>query len=466
MTDQHRLDCVGAYSDLPVRTPNLDRLADRSVVFDRHYTTCPLCVPARSSLHTGRYPHSCGAMINGFGSDGDSNPGQLNADEVTFAQMLAGAGYRVGHIGVDHVRARPPIREAEWIDTYISKKEHGQYAEERGLEFPDMTPHRHECPTRFGDDDIRMTYYSAPNPGTHPFDAEDYYDFFLARNAADFIQEAGEDPYFLMAFFWMPHPPFVIPEPYISMYSPDDIELPANIPGTQLGKPDLHGDHLPGQVGAGRTEQEWREAWAAYFGCVTLVDDCIGMVLDAIEAREDGDETLIVFHPDHGEMLGAHEYFQKMVCYEEATHLPMMISAPGLDAGRRDCLTSHVDIAPTILDFAGADIPARIQGETLMPVLENPMASIRESAFTEYSGNAVLDPYLFQRSMVRGRFKYIWNLAGDPELYDLQDDPHEMQNLAEDPEYAEVVSDMAADLRQWREDTGDHFPDYTPPLNE
>lgn len=462
MTDQHRRDCVGAYSNLPVETPNLDRLAEQSVVFDRHYSTCPLCVPARSSLHTGRYPHSCGAMINGFGKDGDTNPGQLNADEITLPELLANAGYRVGQVGVDHVRAQPPFRETEWMETFISKREHKEYAEAKGLEFPDMTPHRHLCPTRYGDDDIRETYYSAPNPGTHPFEPEDYYDFFLARHAVDFIESGSDDrPYYLGAFFWMPHPPFVIPEPYRSMYSPEDIELPPNVPGTQQGKPDIHLHHLPGQVGADRTEREWKEAWAAYYGCVTLVDEAIGQVLDAVSASADADDTLIIFHPDHGEMLGAHQYFQKMVCYEEAAHLPMMINAPGIDAGRRDCLTSHVDIAPTVLDFAAVDRPDAMQGSSLMPVLRGEAEDVRDAAFTEYNGNAVVDPYLFQRSMVQEDYKYIWNLAGPNELYNLRQDPYEMENLATDSQYAEVVAAMDERMQSWREETGDMFPDYS-----
>lgn len=458
MTDQHRRDCVGAYARQDcrahdLRTPNLDRLADRSVVFDRHYSTCPLCVPARCSLHTGRYAHSCGAIVNGFSPHGDENASTLNADEITVGELLAEAGYHVGHVDINHVRTEPPLPKRGGFDTFISTGDYGRYLKEKGLERPDMSPHQQECPTRFGDE-IRPVRFSAPNPGRHPFAPEDFQDFYFAREAARFVREApADEPYFLMCFLWMPHPPFVIPEPYFSMYSPEDIELPPNVPGTQAGKPRMHLEHLPGQVGANRSLADWRKAWAAYYGCVTLVDECIGMVLEAVEARGDDDQTLIIFHPDHGEMLGAHDYFQKMVCYEEAIHLPMMVSAPDMQPGRRDCLTSHVDIMPTILTHAGVEQSGRLQGKPLQPVLSDPTQQHHDAVFSEYNGNIV--PDLYQRCVVSGDHKYIWNRDDIEELYNLREDPYEMHNLAGNDSAQPKRRELRERLAAWMNETGD-----------
>jgi len=452
MTDQHRRDCVGAYSDRPVQTPNLDRLAERSVVFDRHYSTCPLCVPARSSLHTGRFSHSCGAVINGF-SGGDYEASLLNDDEVTVAELMADAGYHVGHIGVDHVRARRPVRDRGCLADYVSNADHRRHIEERGLSLPDLSAHQHPCPTRFGDA-VRMVRFSAPNPGRHPFAPEDYLDVFFAERGARFIEEAPSDrPFFLMCFLWLPHPPFVIPEPYRSMYSPLDVELPTNIPGTQDGKPRMHLSHLPGQVGAGRAIDAWRETWAAYYGCVTLVDECIGRVLDAVAARGADDETAVIFHPDHGEMLGAHGYFQKMVCYEESIRLPLLVSAPGADAGRRDCLTSHIDIMPTILELGGVSAPDRVQGRSLLPVARDSSTTHWDALFSEYNGNVVRDT--FQRCVVSGDHKYIRNHGDIDELYNLREDPHEMRNIAAEPSARSMRDELRSRLAQWMAETGD-----------
>jgi len=500
MTDQHRRDCVGAYSDRPVRTPHLDALAARSAVFQRHYSTCPLCVPARASLHTGRYSHSCGAIVNGFGAAGDREASQLNPGERTIGELMAESGYRVGHVGVDHVRTVPPLSENPAFSSFITKADWLRHIRERGLELPDMSPHQHPCPTRIGDS-IVTHRFSAPKPGRHPFELKDFEDVYFADRAAEFIRESPEDqPTFLMCFLWMPHPPFVIPEPYFSMYDPADIELPPNVPGTQEGKPGMHLEHLPGQVGAGKSPDDWREAWAAYYGCVTLVDHCIGKVLEAADERWGLDETAVIFHPDHGEMLGAHQYFQKMVCYEESIHLPMMVSAPGAQPGPRDQLTSHVDIAPTILDLCGAPVPEAMQGHSLRPLLgkterkpagreepghgcahrpgHGPRAQgdahtprlehggaagsletrsygdlLHEAVFCEYNGNLV--PDLYQRCVVSVDHKYIWNRDDMDELYDLREDPWEMRNVASEPALGDTRNHLRDILGRWMRDTGD-----------
>ena len=293
MTDQLRRDCVGAYGSRGGRTPHLDSLAEDGVVFDRFYSTCPLCIPARSSLHTGRYPHSCGSLINGFGPVQDKSASVLNEGEVTVDEVLAEGGYHLGHVGVDHVRTEPPERRRGGFAEFISRKEHGAYLEERGLEQPSMWDHQKACPTRIADE-VHEIRFSAPNPGRHPFEAEDYFDCYCAREGARFIREAPEDrPFALFLFLWMPHPPFVIPEPYYSMYSPGDVDPPPTLMAEQTGKPPMHLEHLPGQVGADPTREEWLESWAAYLGCVALADDCVGTALGALEETGRSDDTLM-----------------------------------------------------------------------------------------------------------------------------------------------------------------------------
>ncbi|MFQ6099448.1 MAG: sulfatase-like hydrolase/transferase, partial [Armatimonadota bacterium] len=250
MTDQHRRDCVGAYGADTVRTPHLDRLASAGLVFDRFYSTCP--------LHTGRYPHSCGALVNGFGKWGDEASATLGDDEITTDELLAEAGYHLGHVGVSHVKTKPPLRRRVSFARYVSNAEYDAYVSRKGLQPPDMSAHQQECPTRFGDE-LRPVRFSAPNPGRHPFEPEDYLDSFYAREAARFIADAPHDrPFALFCFLWLPHPPFVVPEPYFSMYSPEDVELPPNVMAPQEGKAPMHLTHLPGQIGAVPDEQGWR----------------------------------------------------------------------------------------------------------------------------------------------------------------------------------------------------------------
>lgn len=461
MADQLRRDCVGAYGSRGVRTPNLDSLAAEGITFDRFYATCPLCAPARSSLHTGRYVHSCGALVNGFSQLGDREAGSLNPDEVTVDEILASQGYHIGHVGVDHVRTDPPLRQKVPFTKFVSIPEYNAYCAERGLELPSKEPHQKAVPTRFGEE-IREFQFSAPNPGRHPFAPEDYLDVYYARQAADFIADAPDDrPWALFCFLWLPHPPFVIPEPYFSMYGPHDVDPPPNLMAPQTGKPEVHLSHLPGQIGADPSREEWLETWAAYVGCVALLDDCIGMVLRALEEKGVAEDTLIVFHPDHGEMLGAHRYFQKMVCYEESIRLPLIVRPPRSadsawrQGSRRGQLCSQIDIAPTLLDHAGLGIPERMQGRSLAPMIEASDAPGADAVFCEYNGNLVVDETLFQRAVTTERFKYIWNHGGFVELYDLEEDPYEMANRAGQPAYKPAEQELRAHLRQWMQGTDD-----------
>jgi choline-sulfatase len=450
---------VGAYGAQTVRTPNLNRLAARSVVFERHYTSCPLCAPARSSLHTGRFPHNCGAIINGFGPHGFREQGCLRPEEITAPELLAQAGYHVIHVGVDHVRADPPLHERGCFARYVSNPDHRRHVKARGLQFPDLSAHQHPCPTRVGGR-LETVRFSSPDPGRHPFPVEDYLDVFFANQAVAALRQAPDDrPFALFCFLWLPHPPFVIPEPYCSLYSPDQIALPPNVPSHQEGKPAMHLHHLPGQVGAGRTADQWRATWASYYGCVTLVDECVGRVLDALQEKGAAEDTLVLFHPDHGEMLGAHHYFQKMVCYEESAHVPLMIAGPGIEPGRSDALTSHVDILPTLLDYAGVPVPAQVQGTSLRPLLEGTANAVHDAVFVEYNGNVA--PDAFQRCVISGTHKYIHNEGDRDELYDLRNDSWEDHNLAADPAYQDVRGELRARLSQWMQETEDFLPPLT-----
>lgn len=456
MTDQQRYDGVGAFGGEQVRTGHLDALAAEGVCFDRHYTTCPLCVPARGSLGTGRYPHSCGSTVNGvfWKEHGEMEHARLNPDECTVGERLLEAGYRVGHVGVDHVITEPRDRRRRAFDFFFDFADYGTWCS--GKEFPgyDAGKHQVECT----ESTARHTHvgpYSGPQPGRHPVDAKDFVDFVWAREAVGFLErQGGEEPWALFVHLWAPHPPLVWPEPYCDMYEPGEMTLTPNVGVTGKGRSALHDRHGPGQLGRSVEKvEEWKATWAAYFGGCTLADDAIGEVLGAARAREDWDNTVTIFHPDHGEQLGAHRCYQKMTCYEESVHLPLIVRAPGAAPGRRRVLSSHVDIAPTILDYAGVAVPANVQGRSLRAVAESAGAGFdRDAVFCEYSGNIGWN--YFQRCIVTDRWKYIDNVGVDRELYDLADDPFEMRNLI-DAGPREVVVEMQDRLRAWMDQTGD-----------
>ncbi|MFH0962745.1 MAG: sulfatase-like hydrolase/transferase [Planctomycetota bacterium] len=454
MSDQQRYDCVGAFGGRQARTPHLDRLAAEAVRFDRHYTTCPLCIPARSSLATGRYPHSCGATVNGiFWDDGELDHARLAPGRRTAGERLLDAGFRVAQVGVDHVLTVPPDRQRRAFDLFYDFSDYGSYAREKNLPGYDPANHQVECADQIGASS-RTCRYSGPQPGRHPAAASDFLDFVFAREAADFLAGQKVGPWALFVYLWAPHPPLVWPEPYCSMYDPADVVLPPNVGVRGEGRSLLHDRHAPGQLGAFlENRDDWKRTWAAYLGGCTLVDDALGRVLAAARSRDDWDRTVVVFHPDHGEQLGAHRCFQKMVCYEDSIHLPLIICAPGASPGRTRALTSHVDILPTLLDYACVPLPDGLQGRSLRPLVEDPSAPFdRDEVFCEYNGNAGWS--FFQRCVVSPRWKYIRNVGVDEELYDRQTDPFELRNIVRSAP-AGVLKDMRTRLQAWMERTGD-----------
>jgi len=465
MTDQHRADTLAAYGDTQCHTPNLDRLASESVIFERHYTACPLCVPTRTSIATGYWPHRSGVIIN-YWIPEEAKFGTLSSDYKTLYEYLEAGGYRVAQIGVQHVNPVPTLAERCPSGVFIGKEAHREYLANRGLVEPDLREYRAPCPD-FVDGQIVCQWYTSPKAGRWPLAAEHFYDKFLAARMVEFIESSDPDrPLAMFCNFWAPHPPLAVPEPYFSMYDPQRIELPASVGEWYEGQPAMHLVNLPGFMGATADEQAWRRAWAAYFGLVTLVDECIGAVVDALKRRGFWDDALVIFTADHGEMLGSHRMFQKMCMYEESIRVPMFVKPPAAGqslAGRRvSALTSHVDLTNTILDYAGLEQIPDGDGISLRGLVERGERPNRDEIFCEFNGNAGRG--CFQRAIVTERYKFVYNrltTSSRPELelYDLQEDPAETRNLAGRTEVSDVQSALATKLRDWMRQTGD-FLEY------
>ncbi|MFC1483624.1 sulfatase [Candidatus Neomarinimicrobiota bacterium] len=451
MTDEHRRDCVGAYGAQTVRTPHLDRLAARGVVFEQFYATCPLCAPTRTALATGRYPHQNGLLLNKSGLPGEKFA-VLGQNEEVMTGILARNGYAVAQFGVDHVRTDPPLRKAGYFTAWGNQSDYRKYLASHGISEMDMTAYKHYCQVIL-DGQLQEVRYSSPKPGVHSVPPEHFWDTWIADQAVNFIENyEGKDPFALNCFFWLPHPPVAVPEPYYSMYAPGDVDPSPNLMAPLTDKPQLHLRHAPGQLGRLRDRQGWLETAAVYYGMVTMADACIGRVLDALEKKGLMENTLVIFLTDHGDQLGSHTLFQKMVCYQESIHLPCIMHVPGVAPGRRTQLASHVDLLPTILDYAGVSIPGQVAGRSLRAAIEDPSVSSTEAVFAEYNGNFALSH--FQRAVITGRYKYIENEGDISELYDLSEDPCELQNL-KGKLGAEIELELQNLLHSWQRSTND-----------
>ena len=455
MADQLRPDVLGCYGAPYGASPHIDGLAEQSVVFGRHLTNCPLCVPARCSLATGTYPHVNGAMINGWGGP-EAIYGTCRKEYGTFYESLAKARYRVEHWGVDHLECEPPIdRRGEGIAFLGGKGEHSRWLKQRGLHV-DLSPCK--SPTLdYENGRAIVMEYTNPNTMLWPHAAEDFFDSWLSRQVAEQIEQAdAAKPLALTVNFWLPHCPLSCPEPFFSRFDPARLQLPENVGRWYPGQSPLHMMNLPGHVAASTTIDGWRRAWAVYLGMVSLLDDCVGHVLAAWKRKGWFEDSVILLTADHGEMLGSHRMFQKMCMYEEAVRVPLLVKAPGASKGQRPQLTQHLDLAATICDLCGAEAMPTNQGRSLRNLLQDGRAEGCREVFMEYNGNHGRS--FQQRAVVTERYKYINNHGYEDELYDLAADPMETDNLCRGGQEHPQVRLLREKLRDWMTRTNDCLP--------
>jgi choline-sulfatase len=457
MADQLRFDVLGAYGDEQCSTPKLDILAERSTIFDQHYTPCPLCVPGRTSVMTGLYPHQHGAIINGWFKH-EREHGQIKQNVPLMPDRLTDAGYRTVHAGVQHVRTVPEFEmqcsDVEFVGPN-SVGRHHKDLHDRNLILGDMSAFRDPVIDYERGRPI-ISAGTAPRVAVFPLREELFYDAVLADHMVKAIQEHDHDkPLALLGMFWLPHPPLWAPRAFAEMIDPARVQLPPTVGHWFGGMPPLQLQNLCGQLGAHVTMDQWRLAWAVYMGMVALLDKCVGRVLAALDRADMLDDTMVVFTSDHGEMLGSHRLFQKMCMYEDAARVPMMVKMPGQNANRRcNELTNHLDLTATILEIAGAEPIAASPGKSLKNIARgNPSSHPRKHVFASYDGNAGRS---FAQRMVRSAtHKLIHNVGDILELYDILEDPYEAKNIAYRDRTKDIQQELSQVLNDWMDSVGD-----------
>ncbi len=454
MADQLRSDVLGAYGSNAVPTPAIDALAKHASLFRRHFTPCPLCVPARSALMTGLEPHRNGAVINGW-FEQERRYGAVREGVPLLPEALVQAGYRVAHIGVQHVRTSPPfdqrLPEVEVIGP-TSMGAHLQDLEQRGLMLGDLKavsdPVIDYCEGR-----PVVGRATSPRTSVFPLREDLFFDSILADRMVETIQGHGGDaddrPLAMFGMFWLPHPPLWAPRRFAEMIDPDEVHLRSDVGRWFNGTPAAALANIPGQLGAHVSTEQWKLAWAMYLGMTALLDECVGRVLKALEAKGMLDDALVVFTSDHGEMLGSRMMFQKMCMYEPAVRVPMIMKLPAQRSSRTVWdLTTHLDLTATLTDLAGAAPLPQTTGRSLVSPAEGLTADPQTPyVFASYDGNAGRS---FHQRMVRSRtHKLIHHQDDRAELYDLIEDPRETQNLAASPDHEPVFNQLAKALNTW-----------------
>lgn len=446
--DQLRRDALGCYGNRAVSTPSLDRLAESGTIFDRAYTASPWCLPSRSSLLTGRYPRDHGAYSN-------FRDCSLSPEIPNLYNEFGKSGYAVGHIGKCHYAPVPygetkPDRTLPYDgfrDYYLSLGiEHLALQDDKQVSVWFYDDYAEELEAAGLLEAYRAAVWDRQARKVFPFPGptEWHPDSWVGRKACEWIEGYDDNrPLFGWVSFSGPHFPFDPPESYLSRVDESQLAEP-HVDPSEWDDPDrLHYQsfHGPAQgriEGGGyhdRDAEFWRRLRLYYMANVALLDDQVGQVIAAAEAKF-GDNLVVIFSCDHGEMLGNHGFWGKNRCvYEDVLHVPLLLREPGrASAGTRtDRLTSLVDVFPTLLESAGIALtePERIAGRPLD-------SDGHRYVFAEGEG------FL---TVTDGRYKLLdahYDGTVYTELFDLEQDPHETHNLAGDPTYAAVQRDLQA----------------------
>lgn len=421
---------LGCYGNPVVKSPNIDALAHRGVRFDRAYCQFPLCSPSRSSIMTGLRPDTTRVFNLQY------HFRQGLPDVVTMSQLFMRNGYYAARVGKIYHYGNPGDIGTSGLDDPASWQEviNPAGTDKTTLE-PDVT---NFTPQRgLGS---AMAFLN----DTKGRD-EDHTDGRVATEAIRLLEKHKGEPFFLAVGFYKPHTPYIAPKKYFDLYPLEKIQVPEMPKGFTDGVPAAALSATKPWPNFGVTHEEARLTKQAYYAAISFVDAQIGRVVDALDRLGLRENTVIVFWSDHGYSLGEHGLWMKQSCFEESARVPLIIVPPGTKAGAgkgpSPRLVELVDVYPTLADYAGLKAPANLAGASLRPLLAKPDAAWDRPAFTQveragFPGRSVRTP----------RWRYTeWDEGRQgAELYDHENDPKEMKNLAADPKQVAVVAELKA----------------------
>ena len=421
----------------PCRTPNFDRLAKEGVRFTRAYTPNNICSPTRASLMTGLLPHNHGVLEVLYPRTPDQH--NLRLDKPHWAQQLADAGYKTGYFGKWHVEKSNDLNRFGWQVDGGNTGTLFKTAVKTQLGDAPLVP---ECdPGCYLDEPVG--YRPHLFYGVTDRHANERFMGVTTTMALDYLAEVGKGPDSWCCFvsLFEPHDPFITSREAYDSYDGIDLPEPVN------GDDDL--DDRPGlyrkiqQVWKQLSADERREARRCYYASITEIDEQFGRLYDALGASGKLEDTLIIVTADHGDLLGAHGlFFKDISVFEEVYNVPLIVRGPGVvtDALCEGRVGVH-DLCPTLLDIAGLepfDVP---DSQSFKDLLDNPdtLEPEHQRGYSQYFGNR---HRLTQRVVWDGPWKFVFNGFDFDELYNLDDDPYEMTNLAPQPDYANDLERM------------------------
>jgi len=413
------IGCLGGHPD--VKTPNLDRLASRGVLFTNAHCSAPACNPSRASLMTGILPSTSGVYHN----PDPWRQSPVLKDAVTIPQHFMAHGYSaVGGGKIYHGGFPDPPSWQSYFPSQQNNKPDDPMPPNRPVNGIPNTSHFDWGPVDVPDEKMG--------------------DRQVAAWAIKELQKKHNKPFFIGCGFFRPHLPWYVPNKYFDMYPPDKITLPNvnendldDVPklGKKMARPE--GDHKKVIE-----YKQWRKAVQGYLASISFVDTCVGMVIDGLDRSNYADNTIVILWSDHGWHLGEKLHWRKFSLWEEATHNVLMAVVPGVTSpgGRCPRPVTMLDVYPTLIELCNLAPKDEIQGRSLVPLLKNPESEWERPALTTHGLN--------NHSLRTERFRYIRYSDDTEELYDHDKDELEWTNLAGDAKYADVKKQLAKWLPQ------------------
>jgi len=445
-------NALGTYGNPLVKSPNIDRLAEKGVRFDRAYCQFPLCNPSRASFLTGLRPDQLRVYENAT----QFRANVPNAQSLP--QTFRRAGYfvaRVGklyHYGVPAQIGTDGLDDKPSWELVVNPRGHDKDVEDK---IHTIAPKTAMGPARFGG---TLSWFADEGLDADQTDGK------TAIEITKLLEANQDRPFFLACGFFRPHTPYVAPQKYFDLYPREKINLPAVPAGHHEAGPAM-------AFGSMKKEQEQltdelrREITQAYHASTSFMDAQVGVVLDALDRLKLADNTIVVFMSDHGYHLGEHGLWQKMSLFENSARVPLIIYDPRLKVAATGPRKSSprtvelIDLHPTLADLAGLSAPSELTGKSLRPLLQNPEAAWDKPALTQVSrgtptatGQKAKNRAAMGYSLRTERYRYtLWDDGkGGEQLFDYKTDPDELVNLANDASQQQVKSELKAQLEKLR----------------
>ena len=460
MCDEMRWDAAGFAGSSFIQTPVLDRLAETGICFENAYCASPVCSPARASWFTGLYPHAHLQFRNYSPSRKGVWGSHMPETCITIGDVLKSAGYRCGNVGVWHL-GNDHAPQHGFVDFWRTYRYLGGEHKDPLFEYFKSEG----VPNPYAGDAEGIILYENTLPFGKITDPRQQRTTWTINQSLEFLDQPHEDPFLLVIGVKDPHPRMIVTQELLDLYPEDQMPLPDSLRDPLVGKPDYQ-SRMKFRVRDNVTDQQFRKMFAYYYALITHIDRQVGRLLDALEQKGLADNTIVVFTSDHGEMLGDHGFVEKCLMYESSVKVPCLVSWPDrLPAGMRvKTPLAGVDLMPTLLDFAGAPIPGPIDGRSIAEALLSGREPEPQPIFAEIaSQQSIYGPKEYAQNRehmaahvmaLDGKWKYIRSRFDDDELYDLQQDPHEMSNIADLAENQEQITAMRGQIAEMLGHTG------------